>query len=329
METERIVVARNVILDRDTNIFSVRWSPEDSLIAVAGSDGYIKIYTADSGSFVRALNCHISANNMPVTSVRWRPSNPHTKTKNILLGITTDGGIMHWHATSGKLMHSERLRDNHIYSLDYSPGGSQFCVGCRDNSIKIFDDHTKQLASELSTGRNELLGHVNRIHSVKFVSEDMVISGGWDRNVLVWDTRANRVSHSFYGPNVMGDSLDYSKGNILAGSHDIRDQLQIWSVADQSHVLSEDLNSESRSCMVFTAQYSKADQGEIFAVGGGGSCETYFYETKSLKQFSVLTNLEKSVYSLDFANESNKVALGCGDGTLRTYEVVQNSQETY
>lgn len=49
---------------------------------------------------------------MPVTTVRWRPNTAQGKTKNVLLAGTSDGAILHWHATSGKLVHTEMLHDN-------------------------------------------------------------------------------------------------------------------------------------------------------------------------------------------------------------------------
>lgn len=76
--------------------------------------------------------------------------------------------------------------------------------------------------------------------------------------------------------------------------------------------------------MIYAAQYSKSDGGAIFAVGGSGSNEAYFYDSSSLKPFAVLSNLTKAVYAIDFANTTNRAAICSGDDTVRVFEVLKS-----
>lgn len=64
-------------------------------------------------------------------------------------------------------------------------------------------------------------GHSNRIFAVKFLRNDpnMMISGGWDSNVHMWDLREGKSVMGFHGPNISGDSLDIHDGKILTGSY--------------------------------------------------------------------------------------------------------------
>jgi WD40 repeat protein len=36
----------------------------------------------------------------------------------------------------------------------------------------------------------------------------MLYSGGWDRNVKIWDLRSQSVTHNINGPMISGDSVD-------------------------------------------------------------------------------------------------------------------------
>ena len=57
----------------------------------------------------------------------------------------------------------------------------------------------------------------------------------------------------------------------------------------------------------------------------------YFYDTNLLRRIGELTEIPFAVYSLDFANESSHIALGCGDGVIRIFECSlfrQDSDET-
>jgi COMPASS component SWD3 len=60
---------------------------------------------------------------------------------------------------------------------------------------------------------------------VKFLPEDpnVIISGGWDTNVHIWDLREQKSVGSFLGPKIAGDSLDFKKNIILTGSNSQKD----------------------------------------------------------------------------------------------------------
>lgn len=262
---------------------------------------------------------------MPITAIRWRPAASNAKTKNILIALAADGAVLHWHATSGKVLHQLKL-DTQTLCLDYDYEGKKFALGCNDMNVRIYDESTKDLVTSLAPGWGETLGHSNRIQSVKFVNENTLVSGGWDNNILIWDLRSSRVTRAIYGPHIAGDSIDAIGNILLAGGYQLTDQLQMWKIDDGSPIHTENLKTGDRSCMIYTAQFSKVDCGAIFALGGAGSDEAYFYETATQRPFAVLNNLTKAVYSIDFANTSNRVAVGSGDGSLRLFNVNRNSQ---
>ena len=55
------------------------------------------------------------------------------------------------------------------------------------------------------------------------------MSGGWDKNVKVWDVRDGAgCVRSIYGPNICGDSIDVHDGFILTGQQAPDKQLQLW-----------------------------------------------------------------------------------------------------
>lgn len=59
----------------------------------------------------------------------------------------------------------------------------------------------------------------------------------------------------------------------------------------------------------------------FFCVGGAVTDEAYFYRSNEYEKFSALTNLENAVYSVDWANNDLRVALGCGDGGIRLAKI--------
>lgn len=37
----------------------------------------------------------------------------------------------------------------------------------------------------------------------------MLLSAGWDSNLLLWDIRENKSIKAIHGVNIMGDAIDY------------------------------------------------------------------------------------------------------------------------
>ena len=93
--------------------------------------------------------------------------------------------------------------------------------------VRVYDEQTRKLITDLEGGGSGEPGHSNRVFCVKFCADDpnLVISGGWDNNVKIWDIRQQSVARSIYGPYVCGDSIDLHDGFLLTGSYKDKNQL--------------------------------------------------------------------------------------------------------
>ncbi|CAG9326245.1 unnamed protein product [Blepharisma stoltei] len=327
MEEDRVINHLHTIADSG-DILAVKWNPDDSHLATACADGTVKIYASSSGNFIRTLNCRLTADPMPVTALQWRPPTSQTKTKNVLVATTADGGVLHWHATSGKILHTIRFdQENQVFCVDYDLEGKYFAVGSKDMSVRVYDESTKTIIAEMQPGWGDVIGHGNRIFSVKWRDENTIISAGWDNNIIIWDVRAQRAVRAIFGPHICGDSMDICENKLLTGSYNIKDQLQLWDLNTGHNIFTQTVVSNSRPCLIYTAQFSKSDMGTIIAAGGSGSDEAYFYDSETLRPFGILSNLTHAVYSIDFAHTSNKLAVASGDGSIRVFEIAKNRQD--
>jgi WD40 repeat protein len=73
----------------------------------------------------------------------------------------------------------------------------------------------------MKIGGKNLPGHSNRIFVIKYhpSEENIIVSGGWDRTIQIYDVREGRTVASIYGPHISGDSLDIYDDMIIAGSN--------------------------------------------------------------------------------------------------------------
>lgn len=141
----------------------------------------------------------------------------------MLVTAQADGSLKHWHATSGKCLHARNDDpENHLYSIDFTPDGSTLATAGRDAHIRLYDEATKSLTLTLKE-KGEHPGHSNRIFACKFnqVNPNMIVSGGWDSTLQIYDIREKGAVASIYGPHICGDSIDFRNDGytLLAGSY--------------------------------------------------------------------------------------------------------------
>jgi len=105
-------------------------------------------------------------------------------------------------------------------SLDYSPDGTKFAAVGSESVLKIYDEQTRKVDSKFTGEACVVPGHNNRVYCVKYDKEDpnIIVTGGWDKRVIVWDVREKAPVRSMYGPSICGESVDIFEEIVLTGS---------------------------------------------------------------------------------------------------------------
>jgi COMPASS component SWD3 len=228
----RKITPKMTVGDGDTQVFSMRYSDDDQYLATGYGDGMTRIYNANSGKLAYTLQSFQTDDDMPVTCLAWRPTSAALKTANILVTGSADGAIRHWHATSGKCLHQKIADpDNHIYAMDFAPDGTLLAVAGKDHKVRVYDETTKSLAFEMKE-LADLPGHSNRVFCVKFNQADpnMIVSGGWDNTIQIYDTRYRGPVKTIYGPHICGDCIEIKNDGhtMITGSYRIDDAIEVY-----------------------------------------------------------------------------------------------------
>lgn len=76
-----------------------------------------------------------------------------------------------------------------------------------------------KLITEFTEGNMNTKGHGNRVCSVQFLTDDpkVFVSGGWDGNFILWDSRQKECVSIFEGVRVSGDAFDFKGFRLLVG----------------------------------------------------------------------------------------------------------------
>ncbi len=164
--------------------------------------------------------------------------------------------------------------------------GKMFAAAGMDTIVYVYDEQTKQKVVEMKVGGKNLPGHSNRIFALKFHNQDpnVLISGGWDRTIQIYDLREGRTVASMFGPQISGDALDICGDLIIAGSNRNKDVMQMYSLKQRDLIYNIDWDTSSRkdpeSGFLFATRFSKSTPNYMFG-GGAGKNEVKVFENNA------------------------------------------------
>eukprot|EP00341_Mesodinium_pulex_P005051 CAMPEP_0116897852 /NCGR_PEP_ID=MMETSP0467-20121206/6716_1 /TAXON_ID=283647 /ORGANISM="Mesodinium pulex, Strain SPMC105" /LENGTH=243 /DNA_ID=CAMNT_0004569677 /DNA_START=262 /DNA_END=994 /DNA_ORIENTATION=+ len=239
--------------------------------------------------------------------------------------------------TSGKCLHSFEDDHNQVYALDYNDEGTKFVTAGKDTAIRVYDEATKTNISTMQGGVGYSVkttpGHSNRIFSVKYTTdENMIVSGGWDNTVQIWDIRVVTLSEASTVPMCVA-MLDIHRNEIVTGSWRPQHQLEVWDYGSGQKISEIPWNSSQfsgvgSSCMLYAAQFSKEGQGRFIAAGGSGANEAKVFDHQNGNAVvGTVTGLTRGIFSVDFSPDNEKVAIGGGDACIRILDVAKHDRE--
>jgi COMPASS component SWD3 len=110
-----------------------------------------QVYQTSSGRLAYSLK-ESALDELPITALRFRPASASSKTKNVLLAVGADGLCRHWHITSQRCMHTITEPGNQLYCVDYRKDGTVFATAGKDRTVRVYDEATKAIITEMSSG---------------------------------------------------------------------------------------------------------------------------------------------------------------------------------
>lgn len=165
---------------------------------------------------------------------------------------------------------------------------------------------------------------MSRINSVCFHKEELhknlLLSGGWDQRVILYDIRTKKFHATISGPYIMGDSIDVRDNYIMTGSYSPKYKVQIWDIRNLKLELSkpESINEETN---IYSVQFSKNKNKSQYAIAGSSAniFKVYNYEENFKKNDLYMSSrfLDKPCYTLDYSNEGDYIAFSGADSNIR------------
>jgi hypothetical protein len=202
--------------------------------------------------------------------------------------------------------------------------GLQFATAGRDKAVRVYDDERLEVVTTMHAGIGHgAPGHTNRIFAVKFSDEDpsVLLSGGWDQCVHVWDTRSGRSERVIFGANVCGDAVDVRRGVVLTGACRPKDPLELWDLGTAKKIRSVEWQlskvGKGLPCSLYAAKFSGDAAGRFIAAGGSGANEARLFERASGDtHVGTAAGFGGAVFALAWSSD-NRLAVAGADGIVR------------
>ena len=169
-------------------------------------------------------------------------------------------------------------------------------------AIYHYDELTRQLVCPMKSNGIRLQGHTNRVFCTKFFPDDpnILVSGGWDRIMKIYDTRVGKPVAQILGPMVAGDSIDINGDQIVAGSNRHKEPLAVYSISMLKVIQEISFDPpntsfpESGYCLA-TRLSKDRDRSLIFAGGAGrNELRVFDNDTDGSGRFRELGNLNNN-----------------------------------
>ncbi len=250
-------------------VMSLAYSTDQLLLASAGQDARIGVWTAFDGQLLRTMTAHAVgsegaecvdfspnaytlassgrdnliwlwdastgtairslANDQRVHSVDFSPDGSV-----LASGSGHAGAVKFWRVSDGALLQTLTGHSDGVISVDYSPDGNLIASGSADLGVWRINIYSTSDGALLRT----LLGHTNHVEHVQFSPDGALLaSGSADATVRLWDVDSGTLLRTLAGHAGVVVDVAFSPDGQTLGSSSVDGTVRFWRVSDGAHLL--------------------------------------------------------------------------------------------
>lgn len=284
-------------------IYTISFSKDPKVYAAGFSNGEIHIFE----ELIRKI---VQYTEDTILGMRFHPEK-----YSVLITVDSSGHVNHTHSSTAKILSKFQIEEEKVpRCMDISGKGEKFAIGFADGEVNLYDESTQTFDRVFRSGTSFTTGHLDQIHSVVFDKSDnnVVLTGGRDKRILLWDVRTSQCSQMVVEPLILGDAVDIRGNNIICGSYDTPGNVYVYDKRN----FKTSIKTIRTNTLIYCCKFNKKEKGgDYFAIGG--------YRPNALRYFKLNDEIQcgidgcDPVYALDFSNDGSLLAYGCSDGGIR------------
>ncbi len=321
------------------------WNQDSTLIAIAGQDRIVRIFSAAEGRLLRTLRGHTAL----IDRVAFHPTLP------LLVTVAADQTVRTWDLKASPQQLVLSGHEDQVRTTVYSPDGSTLLTSSLDNTARLWDSASGQevlrfvghqwhlldaqfssdarrvvTASSDGTARiwdahtgdciRPLSQHTGAVRTARFNRDDScVLTSSYDETAIKWNATTGEKLVSFEGHHDRVLHAQYSPdcGSVLTHSRD--GTLKLWD--EQTGALRQTFRGHAG--LIRFAQFSAS--GSLI-VSASEDQSAKVWNVKTGETITTLAGHTGQVRCARFNADTSLIATGSADHTARVWDAKSGSE---
>ena len=300
-------------------LWAVRFSPNDSLMASGGVDSTVKIWKPENGQVIHTLRQPIG-----ITSLDFSPDGKKIVT------ASYDETLRVWDWAANKVLLECKGHKGTVWSVVFSPDGKRVASSGEDRLIRLWDAKSGKLLRTFS-------GHALNIWKVRFSPDGKTIaSSSFDKTVKIWNTENGALIRTLTGHTEAVVGLAISPdGKLIASGSDDR-TIKLWDLATgkllhtmeggEEHVYSVAFSPDGKRLL--NGNRDKGNMGEVLQNFLGDSdgmrgVSMRLWDVQSGKLRQTMAQHANDVMDVCFSHDGKQIVSASNDKTVKLWRVVK------